>query len=59
MKRLSMVLLALMLASCGGMRMHDTSGDGGRSSPRSEGYYSSGARVFPGMDPTFEPYYGE
>lgn len=56
MKRLSMIVLALMLASCGGMRMHDTSGG---SSPRSDDYYSSGARVFPGMDPTFEPYYGE
>lgn len=58
MKRLSIVLLALLLASCGGMRMHDTSGTSGASSMGS-GDYSGRARLFPGMDPTFEPYYGE
>lgn len=59
MKRLSIIVLAILLASCGTMRKYDTSGSGNTGGMRANDYQYGGANFFPGMDPTFSPYFGE
>ncbi|HEY0848016.1 MAG TPA: hypothetical protein VGE12_21805 [Noviherbaspirillum sp.] len=59
MKRLSIALLVTILTGCGGMRMQDASSGSGASGTSSGMSQFDRARAFPGMDPTFEPYYGE
>lgn len=54
MKRLSLIFMTMLLLGCGSMsaRMGDSSGTGGAAGA------SSFSQRFPGMDPTFDPYYG-
>lgn len=55
MKKLSIIFMTMLLLGCGSMsarNMGDSSGPSG-----APGTSSFGQR-FPGMDPTFDPYYG-
>lgn len=58
MKKLSILLLVMLMAGCGGMRMHGTGDTSGASSTSGSGRAGEPQRAFPQMDPSFDPYFG-
>lgn len=58
MKKLSILLLVMLMAGCGGMRMQGTGDTSGASGTSGTGTAGQQQRVFPQMDPSFEPYFG-
>ena len=62
MKKFSILLIVMFMAGCGGMQMHDSQTGSGASGPSGSGgmsqYDRTPQRVFPQMDPSFEPYFG-
>lgn len=55
MKTLSIIFMTMLLLGCGTMTGYSTGGSSGASGAAGTTPFSE---RFPGMDPTFEPYYG-
>lgn len=64
MKKISIILIMLALAGCGSMRMDDSQTSGGMSGTTGSSGISQyggmpGQNVYPQLDSSFAPYFGD
>lgn len=60
MKKILVVLIAMLTAGCAGMQSSGNSGSSGSSGPGIDNLYrpNNFSPVYPGMDSSFQPYFG-